>query len=717
MKKFAWSSTLVLVVSGAIAACSSESIDSGEDGVFPNSIAGEERVGASLAEELDEVQRYVPLPAGAPTELDETTGVVMGLYQQDGKAGRYKWLVRPDYQREKFEPKDLGAPAGLSVMKLSPKLDDAKTRGGDELVSVIINLKASLRTKLKPLATSKLLSFDATPEEVVDDAKYAERIRLRSEEAGASQTELKRWLTANGAADVDGFWITNAISAIVPARLLSSLVERPDVASIGENVKLKSTAATEWDGENLKATAGLNTGLYVDNGFHGGRLNTAHNTNLRVAVLDFFFNSTHPVFKTNSTTSRVVSTWNCANNPCTSGLPTPSAADSVHGSWCASAAAGDAMDGQISGLTAAEQRDRTGVAEESRIIMISTGDINATIRGLQKAVAEKADVVSESFGGGDGVCDGTNSGWQSAVYNAAQAGVLVVGSAGNDGHATSACKLTGLSEVPSQFVVGATNDPGSGAYSTVDVASYSSRGGVSVTVDGSTFSQGFTGVDAVVPGRWRFGAGKGTAFNDVSGTSLAAPQVAGAAMLFKDWLYAKGFGGAAETPGFMYANLLAMTDRANSGTTYKSTGFDPVWGGGRLQARYYDLPAESTSGVWRWESAWYTLSDGQTVNHLAAGAGIEPAGIGQFKAYAVFLERDGTDVADIDMEVRDQNCAAGSALLGSDSSRDMKSMVRLAGSSVSNKSVCVKLKGYHVPQGESRLVQLVIYWSDRTAMR
>ena len=202
-----------------------------------------------------------------------------------------------------------------------------------------------------------------------------------------------------------------------------------------------------------------------------------------------------------------------------------------------------------------------------------------------------------------------------------------------------------------------------------------------------------------------------------AGQSLAAPQVAGAAILFKDWLYAKGFGGAGEVPGFMYANMLAMTDRANSATTFKTSRFDPKWGGGRFQARYYDLPAETVTGVWRWEAAWYSLGNGQTVNHLAAGSGVEPAGIGQFKAYAVFLENDGVDVADIDMEVRDQNCGASSVLLGSDISRDSKSMVRLAGSSVSSKSVCVKLRGFHVPAGQTRLVQLVIYWSDLTAMR
>ncbi len=122
-----------------------------------------------------------------------------------------------------------------------------------------------------------------------------------------------------------GFWITNAIAARVPTRLLPSLAARADVDSIGENHKLTNTTATEWDGENLKLPAGLNTGLYVNNGYDGGRFNTAHSTNLRVAVLDFFFNSTHAVFKTDASTSRVVSTWNCANNPCTSGLPTPSA--------------------------------------------------------------------------------------------------------------------------------------------------------------------------------------------------------------------------------------------------------------------------------------------------------------------------------------------------------------------------------------------------------
>jgi len=564
---------------------------------------------------------------------------------------------------------------------------------------------------------SSLTSFDAaavlTPGERHE--RRALRIEARQLEARGKQLGLRRWLTDHGieAGAIGEFWATNALSLRIPAALLPALSEQPDVARVEFDRPLTSTGSTTWDGENVKATNGLNAGLYINNGNLGNRVNPKFGFPISIGVLDFFFNDAHPVFQHSPGVSKIVGKFSCKDNlGCVDGLPTPGANDAVHGSWAASAAAAAAMNGQISGTTA-DKRDRTGVAEQAELTFISTGAISDTIHGLERAVSWDADIVTESFGGGDGVCDGVDAGWEQAVYAAHQAGVLVVGSAGNDGHPGS-CKLTGLSEAPSQFVVGALDDPGSGAYSSVGLASTSSGGGIDATINGTTFSRVLTGVDALVPGRWRFAAGKNNTFDDVGGTSFSAPQAAGVAALFKDWMIGAGMANQSNYPGVLFANLLAMTDRTGAGGK-RSSGFDPDWGGGRLQSRFFGLPDHPT-GLWRWEFASYQVGNGAHVQHLVGGAGPEPAGIKTFKVYAVFFEADGMDIADVDMTVYDKGCGAGRAQLGADTSRDVKSMVSI-GSSGSGKDVCVDLFGFHVPPNETRDVILVAYYTNETALR
>ena len=131
--------------------------------------------------------------------------------------------------------------------------------------------------------------------------------------------------------------------------------------------------------------------------------------------------------------------------------------------------------------------------------------------------------------------------------------------------------------------------------------------------------------------------------------------------------------------------------------------------------RYHGTP-DHPSGLFFWETGIYSVADNQFVTHLVAGAPAEPGGIQRFKVYALFFERDGSNVADIDIRVYDSNCGAGRTLLGSDLSRDTKSQVTV-GTQAAGKNLCVELEGYHVPPGQTRDVVLVVYYSDLTAMR
>lgn len=343
----------------------------------------------------------------------------------------------------------------------------------------------------------------------------------------------------------------------------------------------------------------------------------------------------------------------------------------------------------------------------------------STIVGLQEAVALQADVVTQSRGGYDSTvprCDGANDGWEVAVYNAHLAGVLTVNSAGNDDLSPprpGTCQLTGLAEPPSTLVVGGLSNP-TGTYSTAARTSTSSPGGVDVTIDGASYPEAFTQVGVLASDTWDAGADVGSSFVSVGGTSLSAPQVAGSALMFKDWMIAQGFSAQAALPGVIFTNMVAMTDREDgAGPVVK--GFDKYWGGGRFQQRLYGV-ADHPSGFWRWEVGVFTVGQSQHVHFLVGGSGNEPSGIQIFKAYAIFFEQDGTDVADIDLTVYDKGCGAGSSTLNYDNSRDDKSMVEL-GSTAAGKDLCLDLYGYHLPPGETRQVVLLDYYTDQTSMR
>ncbi len=91
--------------------------------------------------------------------------------------------------------------------------------------------------------------------------------------------------------------------------------------------------------------------------------------------------------------------------------------------------------------------------------------------------------------------------------------------------------------------------------------------------------------------------------------------------------------------------------------------------------------------------------------------------LAQYKVYSMVLEDDNSDMADIDLEVRDDNCSPSSQFIFGDYTMDVKSMVRLSGSVVGGERLCNRLVADHVPSGETRRVHVFGYYSGDTAMR
>ena len=263
-------------------------------------------------------------------------------------------------------------------------------------------------------------------------------------------------------------------------------------------------------------------------------------------------------------------------------------------------------------------------------------------------------------------------------------------------------------------MVGALQNVDAADYATVNISSYTAAGGMDSTIDGSAYSRNLSMVSAVVPGRYGYVFNTSGGFSTFTGygTSFAAPQVGGAAVLVKDWAWANGC--TVMTGGWFFSALLAMTDRYD-GSSYRSSGFGNRWGGGRFQLRYFNNA--DLAPPWGWEAYSTTFSASGQTFHVPFGSGSAlPSGVGQFKVVRTWYEDDNDDVADGILRVRSPVCGAGGTTLVADDSADIKSMVRL-GSSAAGNVMCVQHHANHIPDGETRDFYVFAFFSGDTDMR
>jgi subtilisin family serine protease/5-hydroxyisourate hydrolase-like protein (transthyretin family) len=256
-----------------------------------------------------------------------------------------------------------------------------------------------------------------------------------------------------------------------------------DVRYITENIKMQAL-------DDPEVTGDISVNMHDNQRWHYEMINapeawniTTGSSNVRMAVLDTGIDSNHPNLQ-----------------------------NLVDTSLGRSFVGGDAEDRQGHGThvagTVASYGSVSGVMQDASLVSVKVlgDDGSGTLYGIQEGILYAADINSDvmnmSLGGG-----GYNQGMNDAVQTAVDAGTIVVAASGND----SAASIS----YPAAY---------SGAIAVGSVTSSGAR---------SSFSNYGDGLELMAPGSNIYSTYPNGQYRTLSGTSMAAPHVAGVAGLMR----------------------------------------------------------------------------------------------------------------------------------------------------------------------------------------
>lgn len=515
---------------------------------------------------------------------------------------------------------------------------------------------------------------------------YSAVIDERRRQLSDTQEKASRQTEKHGGKVKGRFFLNNMISASVPADQLHNLLNDPSV----EGIELDAKTTNNADGVERRNAMGIPAGGI--SGLDGGQGST---NSVGPEVLFGVIESNNAVntshfsfFDWSGGPNNIIDTDTCTSGSCSGSSTTTS---NTHGTNVTSVLIGSLEQGQNSNVTdTTERRRRSGIAIESFVHYYNDGgSLAAVAQAIDSAVADGVDVINMSLSPTSDYCDNhTLSGVRAAARSATDAGLLLVVSAGNDADDLPAgtCSVSSIGAIPDTLTVGATNDVTNlTSMDTVGLADYSGRGTVTVTLDGGR-SVSTRMVDLIVTGDVDLIAGSGTSGTaSNTGTSFAAPQVAGTAGLLKDWIDTRGsFGGMEDDPYALRTLLSVMGDgSANTGGGGSGNVVSLSDHSGFGHLRFIDLDAEIGSGGWGLQRRFVT--EGQVIDWSVWDSAPESSAVNGWKFVALWDWNLYGESPDIKFELIDKCPSGGGEVVVRTASRHpLKARMRMSSSEMSS---------------------------------
>lgn len=554
-----------------------------------------------------------------------------------------------------------------------------------------------------------------------DDVTRRSLIAEREAQLAPSQDRLLAQIEPLGAVEQARFWIGgNDVLVQIPAGSVERLAHMPEVIGLEIPQEGGSSTAAYTVGD---AVAGIGTLDFTDDGFDGNNNSkNGYAHALRIAVLEHnnggngcidnnYPTTTHAAFADwSGGPSRMKAVYSCGSGTCSVSSKTGGA----HGQWVSGTAAQSTRGAEDPNVTlTADRLDRTGSAPEAEIYYYNINCHYTGIRGaLQQAVTDGADIANMSFGFNSCDPDFDSSNVNQTLYDATWSGILLVGSSGNSSQTlTDPCEVVYPNYRPEVIAVAGleTGDENTAYDSTnmgiggVGANGPSAQGGMTVMTR-TGFSTTAANIGLASPGRVRLATTTSGYSGQLSGSSFAAPLVAGSAASLRDAFYHLGHGAHTQNAFRFLVNMLLMGDGWNgwdvgAGAAIETTRPNRRSGYGRTQMWYPH--SDNVTGPWAWGTHTFLIEQGETVAFPVWDSSPEAHTIEEWKWAVTWYNDDLEYLDDIDISVWNTCPAGGGAAqyVAGQSDADFRNRIHLTAAQIGGKCLEMRVYGYAVRPG------------------
>lgn len=417
----------------------------------------------------------------------------------------------------------LSASAFGQVAKISPSLENIQETiqqdgiSSDTLISIVVFLdNEGLTSRIGKISSLKSLAIKERHEQVIENL-----VRTSDSSLASIKAEISRIYPP---AEFREFWIAQAVATKIPISILSEIQKLHGVYSIIEDARIEYIQPVEIPNHLAKAQAtsnhlgALNIPALWKRGLKGrGRI---------VCSFDTGVEESHPALQSKWRGNHTAhsAAWFAPN------LTDPLPVDKVgHGTHTMGIMIGSTPEDSF-GVAPDAEWISAAVIDQGQTLNRTVSDILAAFQwavdpdGNPATVDDMPDVILNSWGiPGTALppCDET---FNHVIDNVEAAGIVTIFAAGNEGPEPMSLRLPAVRATSplNTFAVGAIDD------ATNTIAPFSSRGPSSCDTSAKK-------PEVVAPGILITSSFKGGIYKTMSGTSMAAPFIAGMVALLRQY--------------------------------------------------------------------------------------------------------------------------------------------------------------------------------------